>query len=96
MMCDTCITTKDMCLKCIYNPIYKDLRSYFKEYEPTCPRGYSNCVHDPAYIKHNHPEWYAKIYGDKTPEEASKTGSCQEAFEEDPDEEYYCYDDEDK
>lgn len=104
MMCDTCITNKDMCLKCIYNPMYKDLRSYFKEYEPTCPRGYDDCVHDQAYIKYNYPEWYAALYGDKTPEEVSKTSSCQKALD-DPDKEHHClhsvfedicYDNEDK
>lgn len=89
MMCDTCITNKDMCLKCIYNPMYKDLRSYFKGYEPTCPRGYNDCVYDPAYIKYNHPERYAELYGDKTPEEVSN-GICQTL------EEYYCYRNEDK
>ena len=105
MMCDTCITNKDMCLKCIYNPMYKDLRSYFKGYEPTCPRGYDDCVYDPAYIKYNYPEWYKELYGDKTPEEVSKISSCQKALD-NHDEEFYClhcvcenincYDNEDK
>lgn len=68
-----------------------------KDYTPTCPRGYVDCVHDPAYIKHHHPDWYAKLYGDKTPEEAAhEENGCFDRATEDPDEEYYCYDDEDK
>ena len=64
------------------------------KYTPTCPRGYTDCVYDPAYIKFNHPEWYQHLYGDKTPEEASY--ECQELMKKDPNEEYHCYDDEDK
>ena len=53
-------------------------------YNPVCPFGYDDCVWDPAYIKANYPEWYAKLYGDKTPEEVGcDTNSC-------------FYDDEDK
>ena len=63
-------------------------------YTPTCPRGYTDCVCDPAYIKFNHSDWYKKLYGDKTPEEASY--ECQELMKKDPNEEYYCYDNEDK
>lgn len=96
--CDNCVQDRSRCAECRDNPIYANVptRSLFLSYIPTCPRGYVDCVCDPAYIKYHHPEWYAELYGDKTPEEASKTGSCQEAFENDPDEEYYCYDDEDK
>ena len=63
-------------------------------YKPTCPRGYTDCVYDPAYIKYHHPEWYEELYGNKTLEEA--TGECKEKVAKDPDEKYYCYDDEDK
>ena len=53
-------------------------------YNPVCPFGYDDCVWDPAYIKANYPEWYTKLYGDKTPEEVGcDTDSC-------------FYDDEDK
>ena len=61
---------------------------YEPPYKPTCPQGYDDCVCDPAYIHYYYPEWYKKLYGDLTPEEASKQ-RC------DPDDEY-CYDDEDK
>jgi hypothetical protein len=52
-------------------------------------------VYDPAYIKCYYPDWYKEQYGDLTPEQASEQ-SCVKKFKEDPDEEYYCYDDEDK
>ncbi len=66
-------------------------------YKPVCPRGYMDCVRDPAYIKHHYPEWYADLYGDKTPEEAIHVeNGCFSRFIEDPDERWYCYDDEDK
>lgn len=58
-------------------------------YTPTCPRGYTDCICDPAYIKYNYPEWYAELYGDMSPEEAAE--DCRQR-----DEDYYCYDDEDK
>ena len=66
-------------------------------YKPVCPRGYIDCICDPAYIQHHCPEWYKKLYGDLTPTEALyvKNG-CYERFVEDPDEEHYCYDEEDK
>lgn len=70
---------------------------YPLEYKPVCPRGYTDCVYDPAYIKFHHPEWYKELHGDMTPEEAvHKKGGCYDKVEKDPDEEYYCYDDEDK
>ena len=96
--CDSCVTDKSECIRCRDNPIYKNVptHSLFQAYIPTCPRGYVDCICDPAYIKYHYLKWYAKLYGDKTPEEASETGNCQEAFENDPDEEYYCYDNEDK
>ena len=66
-------------------------------YKPVCPRGYTDCVCDPAYIKYHHPEWYKEMYGDLSPEEAARTeDSCYDRFRKDPDEKYYCYDDEDK
>lgn len=66
-------------------------------YKPLCPRGYDDCVWDPAYIFFNYPDWYKKLYGDLSPEEAIfvKNG-CHEKALLDPDEKYYCYDDEDK
>ena len=83
--CDRCIQKKDLCPKCKWNPIYKDLSDHCKFYEPVCPFGYTDCVYDPAYIKHYHPKWYKELYGNKTPEEAGC--SCHEGSG---------YDDEDK
>lgn len=66
-------------------------------YRPVCPRGYDDCVRDPAYIKHHHPEWYKELYGNHPPEAAIfARGGCKERALLDPDEKYYCYDDEDK
>ena len=68
-----------------------------RDYTPTCPRGYDDCIWDPGYIKHKCPDWYARLYGDKTPEEAAHApGGCFDKFREDPEEKYYCYDDEAK
>ncbi len=83
--CEGCIQNKSLCIKCKRNPIYLDLKDYRKEYEPICPFGYTDCVYDPAYIKLNHPSWYEKLYGNKTPEEVGC--SCHEGSG---------YDDEDK
>ena len=63
-------------------------------YTPTCPRGYDDCVCDPAYIKAKDPNWYRELYGDVPVSEAVK--ECIKRVEEDPNEEEYCYDDEDK
>ena len=63
-------------------------------YMPTCPRGYDDCVCDPAYVKVANPDWYKELYGDVPVSEAVK--SCIKRVEEDPNEEEYCYDDEDK
>ena len=60
-------------------------------YKPTCAHGYTDCIHDPAYIKATYPTWYISLFGEAEPEEvACSTG---------PD--AYCkdgerYDDEDK
>lgn len=99
MQCDKCVTDRSLCDGCRDNPKYADYphKSLFMEYKPVCPRGYVDCVYDPAYIKHYHPEWYKKLYGSKTPEEAAhEKNKCYDKLKEDPDEEYYCYDDEDK
>lgn len=98
--CDKCVTPvflgEKECKECKDNPIYANVPvfSKFRNYMPTCPRGYDDCVNDPAYIKFYHPKWYEALYGDKTPIQAA--ASCREAVKEDPDMEYYCYDDEDK
>ena len=108
--CKYCTTDKINCDKCLTNPKYKDFKDFFKPdyseeyynesfleeqgYIPTCPRGYSDCIGDPAYIKYHYPDWYKELHGDKTPYEAAE--ECRKRMEEDPDEEYYCYDDEDK
>lgn len=76
-----------------------DLDNHFKKswYKPVCPRGYSDCVCDPAYIKANHSAWYHDLYGDIPPEKAILVEhGCMQRYAEDPNEEYSCYDDEDK
>lgn len=50
-----------------FKPIY---------YKPLCPYGYMDCVWDPAYIYNTYPNWYKKLYGDITPEEALAEGHC--------------------
>lgn len=97
--CEKCVTDKSLCINCPDNPEYKHIKPYslFKEYIPVCPRHHEDCVCDPAYIKFHHPKWYAELYGDITPEEAIRTeGGCLDRVAEDPFEEFFCYDDEDK
>lgn len=70
MSCNVCKASKEYCRKCRRNPVYAQINGdYFMEYVPACPLGYTDCISDPAYIKHHYPEWYTKLYGDKTPEE---------------------------
>lgn len=98
--CDKCVSDKSLCSHCRDNPeVQKILASlpklsFFMNYVPVCPRGYLDCVYDPAYIHFHYPDWYKELYGDKTPEEAAE--KCRQKMLEDPDEENYCYDDEDK
>ena len=98
--CDNCVSDKSWCSECRDNPEVQKIlaslpqQSCFMYYKPVCPRGYVDCVYDPAYIKYHYPDWYKKLYGDKTPEEAAE--KCRQKVIEDPDEENYCYDDEDK
>lgn len=95
--CDTCVADKRECLKCRENLIYKNVptKSLYMAYIPTCPRGYHDCIRDPAYIKHTRPKWYKEHYGDLSPEEVSLK-TCMVNVKEDPNEELFCYDDEDK
>jgi hypothetical protein len=98
--CDKCVSDKSLCSHCRDNPEVQKIlaslpqRSFFMNYAPVCPRGYLDCVYDPAYIHFHYPDWYKELYGDKTPEEAAE--KCRQKMLEDPDEENYCYDDEDK
>ena len=88
LCCRECITDKSLCVKCMYNPDYAYLVNYFKPYKPTCPKGYEDCVHDPAYIYWIDRDWFRELYGNISVEEASKI-SCNMNAD-------YCYDDEDK
>lgn len=106
--CDHCIfskaeNNKDVCMNCRDNPMVQKIlaalpkQSYFAEYSPVCPRGYSDCVYDPAYIEFYYPEWYKELYKNLTPKEAIHVeNGCWDCFQRDPDERCYCYDDEDK
>lgn len=97
--CLRCVNTKDQCINCSDNPIYADYpkQSKFMAYIPLCPRGYTDCVSDPAYIRHYYPDLYTDRYGELTPTQAIFTkGGCMDMMKADPDEMYYCYDDEDK
>ncbi len=94
-------TVIHICNKCAHDlKIYLDnmeLHSATKQffYTPLCPRGYSDCVCDPAYIHFMHPDWYEAMYGDKSPEEVVRE-TCQKRVDEDTDGKFYCYDNEDK
>ena len=87
---DHCLAYPQDCAQCGRNRLYKGVpkSNLYKPYEPTCPKGYDDCVIDPAYIKFYHPEWYKSLYGDISPKEAAKIHCSVE--------DEWCYDDEDK
>lgn len=74
--CDNCITDKSECIYCRDNPIYADVpkKSRYKDYIPACPRGHTDCKHDPAYIKQHEPEWYKELFGVMPIEKAVQVG----------------------
>ena len=88
-ICDGCVTDKVECVNCKNAPQYRDYprTSKYMAYKPLCPRGFTDCVNDPAYIKYVNPKWYRELYGDKTPEEVVKENCTEERC---------YYDDEDK
>ena len=101
--CEKCITDKIHCIECKNNPVYERIfaalpkKSFFMKYIPVCPRGYTDCINDPAYIKYHYPDWYKEMYGNKTPKETIYIkNNCWDKYINDPNEKYYCYDDEDK
>ena len=109
MSCEFCIfnnalDNKSVCINCRDNPLVQKIlqalpkNSYFQTYQPACPRGYGDCIYDPAYIKCYDPEWYENLYGSLTPEEAIMTeAECCRNYK-DNIENMYCemYDNEDK
>lgn len=103
--CELCVfneveNNKDICINCKDNPLVQKIlaslpkSSSFTRYIPVCPKGYTDCIYDPAYIECYDPEWYKDLYGDLSPEEAVRTESeCCRNFNS-----KYCniYDNEDK
>ena len=63
------------------------------EYTPTCKYDMEDCIWDPAYIHATYPEWYEKLFGRLTPEEAAaqEGHSCAMCTDD-----HFMYDDEDK
>ena len=101
--CEKCIADKSLCHNCYDSPEVQKIlmslpkHSHFLEYAPVCPRGFTDCISDPAYILYYYPSWYKELYGDKTPLEALWVeNGCMASVERDPEMKYYCYDDEDK
>lgn len=100
LKCEACITDKNLCDMCMDNPKYANVpkvslfqtRIYKlkRQYTPTCPRGYTDCVCDPAYIQAYHPKEYNELYGDKTPEEAV-IETCVKQMSVDPHDQFSCY-----
>ena len=93
--CAKCLNEgTEICEKCLDNPKYRDFGRFYKEYEPSCPYGYDDCISDPAYIKHYYPDWYKDLYGDAHINEVRKN-RCFPLHRNYPDR---CpnYDDEDK
>lgn len=59
--CNACIADKKYCEYCRDNPIYPQ-KSYYKAYEPFCPFGYIDCIHDPNYISWLNPDKYVEHF----------------------------------
>lgn len=76
-------TGTELCNTCKRMHNFQD---HYSEYEPTCPHGYTDCILDPAYIFHHHPEWYKDLHGDAKPTDVA----CNDCTDGE------CYDDEDK
>lgn len=72
--CTVCITNKKECLKCMDNPIYKNIPtvSLYTEYKSLCPWGFDDCGDDPIYIYNSNIKLYKTLYGALTPLEASQ------------------------
>lgn len=70
--CNDCVNDEKYCEFCTRNPSNPVYTNHFMAYIPTCRFNYMDCIHDPAYIFCYHKEWYYKLYGDITPEEAAK------------------------
>ena len=100
-VCEFCSSYKDDCNRIAeaishHHIISVNIRCDFYEekplYKAVCPRGFVDCVYDPAYIKFNYPDWYKELYDTLTPEEAIKVeNGCYERSMKDPDMKYYCY-----
>ena len=90
--CNRCITDRNLCVGCKDNPAYRVVPniSFYKEYEPVCPFGMTDCVCDPGYINFYYPDWYKEMYDEMTPKQAVEKHCGKYKTPAD------CYDDEDK
>lgn len=70
--------------------LYDDTKASTSDYIPTCPRGYVDCVYDPAYIKRYHRPDMPQV------EFEQMMDDCRLSFENDPGMKWSCYDNEDK
>lgn len=70
--------------------INNNTKTNSEKYEPTCPRGHKDCIYDPAYIRC----YYSPNMTEAEFEE--KKTNCIQRLNDDPEERYYCYDNEDK
>lgn len=82
MYCETCkVKDESICLECSHYPIYDKLlkliptTSKYMRYIPVCHLGYTDCIHDPAYIQCYHPNFFKVLYNDLSLEEVAKN-SC--------------------
>ena len=54
--CYKCVSDKSLCSQYRDTPEVQKIlaslpkQSFFLNYAPVCPRGYTDCVYDPAYI----------------------------------------------
>lgn len=67
MKCSRCYADRNLCDKCIDNPIYDEVpkSSKFLDYPICCPYGRVDCINDPGYeyVFHNetHKRWNGNV-----------------------------------
>ena len=78
-LCETCLNQHkpQVCLKCLHNPNFGHLGSYYTPYYELCPDKQWNCPEDPGYMSYWYPEKFKELFGDISPREALNHENCQ-------------------
>lgn len=62
--CKNC-TKKQICPRCVLNPLNSYEKELLKTYLPNCPKGFQNCTAMAAFLQKNYPEWYRELYEER-------------------------------